>query len=450
MPSHFSSTSSVCSPRSGAGATETVEPLKRTGQVGILNVPQAGCSIICMMPRSSKLLSFCSSIVSNTAPAGTPAAPRTRIASRLSRVLVQAVIMASTSGSRSLRASMLSKFGSPMRSAPDRLQQGAPMAGVGAAGIDVDVVVRPAGLARIDPARHVDAREDLGAVALGRHAGRRLRGKRHADVLQHGVLHGDLDALALPGALAAIERAEDAHREQHAGTGVAQRRARLGRRAIALASDAHDPAGRLRDHVEGEVLLVRTVGAEAFDLRVDDARIELLHLVIGKPEPLDGAGREILDADVRLPQQILDEGKPALGFQIGRDRFLVGVEQQEIPGILPGRPAEGFAAGIAEIRVLDLDHFGTEPGQRLGACRPGLELREIEDPDPGKIIYAIDGHDLGPAPQRITLRVGATEVRRPARNARAPPPSPRIGHFHGLSQSLSLQPGYAGTPGMAA
>src|SRR5437764_15495675 len=36
MPSHFSSTSAVCSPKSGAGASETVEPLKRTGQAGIL------------------------------------------------------------------------------------------------------------------------------------------------------------------------------------------------------------------------------------------------------------------------------------------------------------------------------------------------------------------------------------------------------------------------------
>src|SRR5947209_753885 len=65
---------------------------------------------------------------------------------------------------------------------PDRLEQRVPMRGIGTTGINVAVVVGPAGLARVDPARHVDARQDLGAVALGRRAGRRLRGERDADV----------------------------------------------------------------------------------------------------------------------------------------------------------------------------------------------------------------------------------------------------------------------------
>jgi len=36
-------------------------------------------------------------------------------------------------------------------------------------------------------------------------------------------------------------------------------------------------------------------------------------------------------------------------------------------------------SGIAGFRVLDLDHLGAEPGERLGAGRPRLELREIDN-----------------------------------------------------------------------
>ena len=168
---------------------------------------------------------------------------------------------------------------------------------------------------------------------------------------------------------------------------------------------------------------MRTAGTETFDLRVDDTGIELFRLLIRQPEPLDGAGREILDADVRPPQQVLDQGKPALRFEVGRDGLLVGVEQQKIPGILPGRPAEGFATGIAQVRVLDLDYLGTEPSQRLGACRPGLELREIENPDSGQIVYAIRGHRLDRSPKGIIVRTCAAVLGSSARDDRAPPPS---------------------------
>ena len=46
-------------------------------------------------------------------------------------------------------------------------------------------------------------------------------------------------------------------RHQHAGAGVAERGARLDRRAVAVAGDAGRAAGGLRDHVEGEAFLVR-------------------------------------------------------------------------------------------------------------------------------------------------------------------------------------------------
>src|SRR5262249_60340958 len=61
-------------------------------------------------------------------------------------------------------------------------------------------------------------------------------------------------------------------------------------RAVGIACNADGAAGSLRDHVEREAVLVRAAGAEALDLAIDNARIDLPDLVVTKPQPLDGAG----------------------------------------------------------------------------------------------------------------------------------------------------------------
>src|SRR5205814_5531703 len=49
---------------------------------------------------------------------------------------------------------------------PDHFQEPTPMCRIGAARIDIDVIVRPSRLAGIDAARHREARQHLRAVAL--------------------------------------------------------------------------------------------------------------------------------------------------------------------------------------------------------------------------------------------------------------------------------------------
>ena len=195
------------------------------------------------------------------------------------------------------------------------------------------------------------------------------------------------DALARAGVAAAVERRQNADGHQHAGAGIAERHAGFERRPVGLAGNAHDAAGRLRDHVEGEVVLVRAAGAETFQLRVDDARIDGAHYVVAEPQPLDGAGREILHHDIGVLRHILDEREPALGFQIDGDGFLVGVEQKEIPRVLDvaGRPMQQETARLAVARVFNFDDLGAEPGERLGAGRAGLELRQVENADAGEV-----------------------------------------------------------------
>ena len=54
----------------------------------------------------------------------------------------------------------------------------------------------------------------------------RLGCEREADIVQHRVLHGDLQPLALAGATLLKQRTEDADAQRHAGAGVAERRLR--------------------------------------------------------------------------------------------------------------------------------------------------------------------------------------------------------------------------------
>src|SRR6266851_1653468 len=53
----------------------------------------------------------------------------------------------------------------------------------------------------------------------------------------------------------------------------------------------------------------------------------------------------------------------------------------EIPGIVVRPPGLKPAAGVAGLRVLDLDHLGAEPGERLGAGWTRLELGKVHDSD---------------------------------------------------------------------
>ena len=199
--------------------------------------------------------------------------------------------------------------------------------------------------------------------------------------MEHCVLHRHLQATTLTCLGTLVERAEDADRHQHAGAGVAEAGAGLDRRAVAIAGDAERAAGGLGDHVEGEVFFVRAAGAEALDLAIDDAGVDLLDLVIAKPQSLDRARRHVLDRDIGLFQHVADDFEAARRFQVQRQRFLVGVELVEIPGVVVGLAGAQSAAGIAGCRVLDLDHLGAEPGQALGTGRPGLELGEIHHLD---------------------------------------------------------------------
>ena len=93
-----------------------------------------------------------------------------------------------------------------------------------------------------------------------------------------------------------------------------------------------------------------------------------MKVVPAETQPLDGTRGEVFDKDVGAPGHLFDEGEAARGFEVDRDRFLVGVVDHEVIGIGAGlRAAAEAPAGLAALRVFDLDDFGAERGKRLGA-----------------------------------------------------------------------------------
>ena len=196
-----------------------------------------------------------------------------------------------------------------------------------------------------------------------------------------GVLHGDLDLLAVAGYVALVEGGEDADGEVHAGAGVAEGGSGARGRAAGVAGGAEGAAGGLSDGVEGLVLAIRPVRPEAFDAGQYDAGVDLGELVVAQAEALQGVGGEVLGDDVGVLEQVEEDGLALGVFQVESDRPLVGVEEEEVVGVDAGPARSGAAAGVAALGLLDLDDVGAEVGEDLGGGGAGFELGEVEDAD---------------------------------------------------------------------
>src|SRR5712691_4334495 len=132
---------------------------------------------------------------------------------------------------------------------PERLPQRAPHLRVGT--IQVDIVVRTAGGAFEDIADWAGA-EPIAyprgwlVSQIGAH-------HRYAAVIEHRLLHRDLDLLALSGAFALVQRRQNAAGGVDASAGISDRRAGLQWRGARKASERHGATARLSDHVEALV-----------------------------------------------------------------------------------------------------------------------------------------------------------------------------------------------------
>src|SRR3989441_4204379 len=263
--------------------------------------------------------------------------------------------------------------------ASDRLEQGVPHVRAHGLAVDVGVVVAAARLAPID-ARGRRGRDLVTASRL--EVAPRVR-EPHGDAgeIDDGVLHGALDALAMPRRLPLPESGHHAQCRVHARARVADGGTGLERRRAREAGQRHRAARRLRDHVEALVLAVGTVGAEALHGEIDQARIQGREGLVAEAHPLHPAGRLVLGHDVGPLDHVEEHGLALRVLEVERDALLVGVEQEEVARVDAGFLGATVPPGLPLAGLLDLDDLGAEPREHLGARRAGLELGEVQDAD---------------------------------------------------------------------
>src|SRR5262249_30689838 len=138
--------------------------------------------------------------------------------------------------------------------AADRGREVAPHARADRLHIDERVIVRPAGRARVRAAGY--AADQPVAAPRARLALAIVVDEATAQQVRDGLLHRDLDELALAGALTLDVGGHDRGGGVHTGAGVADGRTAADGLAILEAGHAHDAARRLGDHVEALVLAV--------------------------------------------------------------------------------------------------------------------------------------------------------------------------------------------------
>ena len=99
---------------------------------------------------------------------------------------------------------------------------------------------------------------------------------------------------------------------------------------------------------------------------------------------LGGRARSVvLDQDVALPGEVEEELATIRRREVDAQAALVAVD-----GHVRGALVLGLDLHRAPLRVaarrLDLEDVGTEVGQHHRAVRPGEQLAEVEDADPGE------------------------------------------------------------------
>jgi hypothetical protein len=202
----------------------------------------------------------------------------------------------------------------------------------------------------------------------------------HARQVEHAVLHGAGDALALARHGAVVERRDDAERQVQAGAGIADLRAGDERGSLAEAGGGGG-AARALGHVLVHLAIFVGAGAEALDRGIDHARVELMDALPGEPHAIERARSEVLHQHIARFHQPLEDLHSLLVLAIDGDGALVVVQHREIERIRTLHVLQLAARDVADAGALDLDHVGAEPGEQLRARRTRLHVGEVEDLD---------------------------------------------------------------------
>ncbi len=203
--------------------------------------------------------------------------------------------------------------------------------------------------------------------------------------------HGDVDVLALPGAVGDRQRRHRAdHREQRCQQ-IRHRESEPDRVVVRPARGVHDPAEGLHDRVHRLARPGAALRAEAADRGVDEAGVDSAHGRVVDAEPLGDPGAVVLHQHVGVADQVGEHRPAAVLLQIQRHAELVATAHQHRHGqVVVGLAAqpETVAADVRRVvaggipaggRVLHLDHRGAESRQQQGRVGARQRRGQVHD-----------------------------------------------------------------------
>ena len=193
-------------------------------------------------------------------------------------------------------------------------------------------------------------------------------------------------------------------RAVHTGEQVADGDADTLRVVRSRAGQRHQAALALGDLVVPRPAALGAVVAEPADREDHEPWIERVQPLDGKAEPVEHAGPEVLQQDVRPRHELFEQGTPVVGLEVGGHRLLVPVARQEIGadrpvrGVDEGRsPAAGVVAAVGR---LDLHDTGAEVTEHHRGVRPGERPGEVDDEGAGQRSGRAVGHGGKARPRR--------------------------------------------------
>src|SRR5690606_7768274 len=203
------------------------------------------------------------------------------------------------------------------------------------------------------------------------------------------VQQGHVDVLPLAGYRAMVQRGQDGDGGVHAGDDVGDGDAGFLRAAagqvVAFAGDAHQPADGLEHEVVAGLAGAGAVLAVAGDGAVHQARVDGAQAVVVQAVAPQVADFVVLYQDVAARGQFAHQLLPGRAGDVDGDGLLAAVGGGvvgRVGGVVAMRVAgPGRAPGarvVAAAGALDLDDFGAQVGQVLGAPGPGQDAAQVE------------------------------------------------------------------------
>ena len=159
---------------------------------------------------------------------------------------------------------------------------------------------------------------------------------------------------------------------------IADGGADLGGGAIGEAGDGHHAGHGLGHDVIGGAGSQGALQAEAADGAVDDAGVDLLHLLIGEAQLGEHAHLVVLADDVGGLQELREDLLAFLALEVQGHALLIAVDIGIVAAaaVVDGAPGTGL---VAQVGYFDLDDFSAVVGQVHGAERAAVSLGQVQD-----------------------------------------------------------------------